>query len=509
MPHALAIQKSLMPAPRASDPKDLLPSPTTVEASGPHAPAFNQALKDQTEKIKNPNPLPAAAKAKATATNGADAATPHGAADKPEAQPDAPHNAAEASTPVNAKSSKADGSKTDAAKQDQASLDPSHTQSLVAYVSQSQEQKDHASATNTAEDSAQGTGSDSPSTSPGSAPALGPGSPTATGAQPNESPQASTGATPAATPKPQSPNAQSPVAAKPDASASPTASASQAASVQTINTKGQANTQSSPSNQQSAQQDPSTKAPSQPKPWAFKDTLTQSAPSSDAPAPNPQSAAATPDSALPAVASLASIVTAQTPASSAPSKATPAASTPSSPIIAGSPAAPPTQTTSATSASAAQQSPASSHENVLDQVVLGLRGKLDPQNGKAEIRLDPPNMGSLKVSIALNKGSLTAQFETSTDVVRDLLSNHIDKLRSVLEGQGITVDRLAVQTQAQPQTPSQTSDQGSAGSSNHDGRSAGGFEQNRRGTQRDPTDTTFASTFQQARETAVPMDVLA
>ncbi len=138
---------------------------------------------------------------------------------------------------------------------------------------------------------------------------------------------------------------------------------------------------------------------------------------------------------------------------------------------------------------------------------MGLHGKLDPQNGKAEIRLDPPNLGSLRVSINLNKGALTAQFETSTDVVRDLLSSHMDKLRSVLENQGITVDHLAVQTQPEPSQP-QAQDQQNTGSSNHDGRSAGGYEQKRQGTQQDSHDLTFARTFVQARQDA-PIDVLA
>ena len=37
----------------------------------------------------------------------------------------------------------------------------------------------------------------------------------------------------------------------------------------------------------------------------------------------------------------------------------------------------------------------------MDQIVLGLKSKLDARTGKAEIHLDPPNLGALKVSLTL------------------------------------------------------------------------------------------------------------
>ena len=79
---------------------------------------------------------------------------------------------------------------------------------------------------------------------------------------------------------------------------------------------------------------------------------------------------------------------------------------------------------------------------------MGLRGKLDPQNGKAEIHLEPPNLGTLHVSLTLTNGSLTAQFQSSSDVVRNLLSTHMEKLKTALEGQGVAVGKIAVEPPA-------------------------------------------------------------
>ena len=69
---------------------------------------------------------------------------------------------------------------------------------------------------------------------------------------------------------------------------------------------------------------------------------------------------------------------------------------------------------------------------------------MDARNGHAEIQLNPPSLGTLRVSVALANGNLTAQFDTQSEMVRQLLNSQMDRLRTVLEGQGITVDRLAV-----------------------------------------------------------------
>jgi flagellar hook-length control protein FliK len=164
---------------------------------------------------------------------------------------------------------------------------------------------------------------------------------------------------------------------------------------------------------------------------------------------------------------------------------------------------------SAKSASAAQDSPASASDSTYDQVVLGLRTKMDAANQKAEMDLNPPNLGRLHVSVEVSNGLLTAQFRASSDVVRDLLSSKMDHLRSVLEGQGITVDKLAVSTTPTPSTTGgEFRPTTSAGTEQHDGRSGGAFAQDRQ-TPRQNSGEAFSQMWRAALGKEQPIDLLA
>jgi len=48
--------------------------------------------------------------------------------------------------------------------------------------------------------------------------------------------------------------------------------------------------------------------------------------------------------------------------------------------------------------------------------------------------------------LSLTNGSLTAEFQSSSGLVRDLLKSNMEKLKNVLEGQGVAVDKLAVES---------------------------------------------------------------
>jgi flagellar hook-length control protein FliK len=542
MPQTISIQKTPNAAAHASESRDLIPAPAQSDASTSASAAFNQALKEQTVKFKNTGVQPKVQKGNASAGSSVSATATSATSGKENAPAETSSKSEDTVVPKDATAIKSEATKPDASQQDTPVLDPSHVQTLVAYVNQIQEVQSKAASDQTqtsASDTQTGaqslvaaTGSDAPTVvttsgqqgdggqaDPDAAPAGQAAAPTTAPASPapiaTADPAVPIPAAPVVPIAPVAPGGQIP--GNQDKSAGATVTTTQNAASQSVstlvnNTASQGKAQPDGNEPQVPQQNSSSAAPAPPKQLAFKGGVAQYPGTSNAPTAD-TSTASTDVAAVLATVNGSSVVAADVPPSTVTAKlAEPAPGAPA-PIIASIGAAPQTTSTSATNASTAQQSPAPSQENVLDQVVLGLRGNLDPQNGKAEIRLDPPNMGTLKVSIALDKGSLTAQFETSTDVVRDLLNSHIDKLRSVLEGQGITVDHLSVQTaQTQPTaaTPqSQTSDQGSAGSSNHDGRSAGGFEQQRRGGQRDTADQTFASTFQQARESPLAMDVLA
>ena len=61
------------------------------------------------------------------------------------------------------------------------------------------------------------------------------------------------------------------------------------------------------------------------------------------------------------------------------------------------------------------------------------------------IRLDPPELGALQVTVEMRDGSLNATFQTSNDDATRLLSHSLGQLKTALESQGVTVDKLQVQ----------------------------------------------------------------
>jgi flagellar hook-length control protein FliK len=199
-------------------------------------------------------------------------------------------------------------------------------------------------------------------------------------------------------------------------------------------------------------------------------------------------------------------------ASLAVQKATPESSTTSETplnLVAGTPHAAPAR---AELAPTAQESPRAASADTLDQIVLGLKAKFDARSGKAEIMLNPPNLGTMKVSLSLDNGLLTAEFQSPSSVVRDLLNGSMEKLKTVLQDQGVVVDRLAVQ--APPDSGASSSNpQASFGSATHDGRSAGHFQQDSRPQQRSPgaggggAGEGFARLFAQAQD--APLDLVA
>jgi len=78
-------------------------------------------------------------------------------------------------------------------------------------------------------------------------------------------------------------------------------------------------------------------------------------------------------------------------------------------------------------------------------VVSSLRAQLMPNGGTMRIRLDPPQLGALQVTVHMRDGVMTASFETSTDEATRLLSHSLSQLKGVLESQGVNVEKLQVQ----------------------------------------------------------------
>ncbi len=91
-------------------------------------------------------------------------------------------------------------------------------------------------------------------------------------------------------------------------------------------------------------------------------------------------------------------------------------------------------------------------------VVRGLSALVNQRGGVMHMRLDPPELGQLRVQMNIQQGSVTAQFQAATAQAQTILERNIATLRTALERHGLTVERLTVQVH-QPSQGQQTTGQ--------------------------------------------------
>ena len=91
-------------------------------------------------------------------------------------------------------------------------------------------------------------------------------------------------------------------------------------------------------------------------------------------------------------------------------------------------------------------------------IISDVRTRLLPHGGSMQIRLDPPELGALQVSVEMRDGSMTATFQTSNEDATRLLSHSLGQLKTALEAQGVIVEKIQVQ-QAPKNQPSQSQEE--------------------------------------------------
>lgn len=109
------------------------------------------------------------------------------------------------------------------------------------------------------------------------------------------------------------------------------------------------------------------------------------------------------------------------------------------------------------------------------RLARGMRSAVMQQNGSVTLRLTPNAMGTVRIELNVQGGAVQASLSAETDGARQLLQQQIGHLKTALESQGLTVQRLEIQSmQPQQQSGSQnTDDQASAdgrGRQSHAGR---------------------------------------
>lgn len=103
-----------------------------------------------------------------------------------------------------------------------------------------------------------------------------------------------------------------------------------------------------------------------------------------------------------------------------------------------------------------------------DKIVTSLKSQLMPNGGTMRMRLDPPEMGVLQITVKMRDGAMTASFETSNGYATKLLSHSLGQLKAALESQGISVEKLHVQESPKNQDSQANSEDGRQQPQQHD-----------------------------------------
>jgi flagellar hook-length control protein FliK len=79
------------------------------------------------------------------------------------------------------------------------------------------------------------------------------------------------------------------------------------------------------------------------------------------------------------------------------------------------------------------------------RIVTSIQSEMLPDGGTMQIRLDPPELGAVHVTVTMQDGVLSASFQTSNDQATRMLSHTLGQLKTALESQGVSVQHLGVQ----------------------------------------------------------------
>lgn len=132
------------------------------------------------------------------------------------------------------------------------------------------------------------------------------------------------------------------------------------------------------------------------------------------------------------------------------------------------------------------------------RITRGLQNAVHQKGGAVTLRLTPPEMGTVRIQLQIQNGAVNAQFHAETESTRTMLHQQMSQLRTALEQQGLSVERLGVQTmQSSAGSSTHNQSQGDGDNQANDGRSRGGFTQGQGGRQGQRPDAQQQQAFEQ------------
>jgi flagellar hook-length control protein FliK len=122
--------------------------------------------------------------------------------------------------------------------------------------------------------------------------------------------------------------------------------------------------------------------------------------------------------------------------------------------------------------------PRNSEANI-ERIVRLVQARIGKDRSVAHLRLDPPELGTVKLHMDLRQDQLALEVEAQTPAAQRVLEDELDTLRRNLEAAGVRVERIEVRLAPEPSTPEQApqqqfGQQGQGGGAGQDGRFAGG-----------------------------------
>jgi len=87
-------------------------------------------------------------------------------------------------------------------------------------------------------------------------------------------------------------------------------------------------------------------------------------------------------------------------------------------------------------------------KTAFDQLVRSIRLQLGSRHSSARLRLEPPELGRLQVTVRVDGDRLRVDVRTETAAARDLVSKRAVQLAAALERQGISVERFEVSAES-------------------------------------------------------------
>lgn len=106
-------------------------------------------------------------------------------------------------------------------------------------------------------------------------------------------------------------------------------------------------------------------------------------------------------------------------------------------------------------------------QKLISQIVQSAKVHIMDGGANMTLRLDPPHLGVLQMSVSVQQGSVVANLQTSTEAARQVLQADLQSLRQALADVGMTVDAINISMNSSPDqagTPYSDHHTGSRGS---------------------------------------------